>query len=866
MLVSWLPDFHVLPPAQAWSLTCFLAACAVGAQGWRLRRFQPGRDAPPVSGWIVFDLAFVFVAFDCVPRLASAVPGSPILLAGLFSWRLLVAGIFGLYQAQVPRMRAALSWLLAEICFVLGAVWICTHYSPVWPRSQILIAVSGHAILVLVGMFSAWRARARPGQPPSHESARVGLLLIGALVLTHPWFSSVLVGTGDALLYRETLEDFLNQTKAGIWPPWVSQSEVAAFGAVFPFRFATYHYYFAWLLDTLTLRHLGVYAIQHLTIILSFVGGGWSMYAVLQRLCPGRPWIAFALALLYIASPAWLGVLYGFTMIFTVMTLPFVPWALAGIRPNPQSGGWSGAVMHGAALAATWHAHPPVGLWVSLIVALAQLIGWIVDWPGLRAVWRQAATWGVCAVLCSGLWFSIASLQFSKPPANDSPPSELIMPIMRSQFPATLLPASNSPGGLPDIQVGYALLGALLVAAAALVSRPKQLMGYLLPAVLLVLLINPVPWITGALWDAMPRTIPGITGPWPVQRLVGPLAALAAAAGMIGLSHFAARSRRWRYLMVGLICFMLAWSAREAGKYIRRGTVTTAPEVLSISLGRRENSPLLSNWLAFHNHNLPAVYKIGSVYDAQLYNRVLAPDKASVLQDNYASVLQAPSSSPAVSANAVTLGAGVWNLMPGFEFGPGRRYLLELSPTSQTVPGNFIMSSIDFQRYDLNLRAGGPSSILPFWTSTANPQSVQLIYLPTEQDRASKPVENFLTYRVVPYDPTTLPVRIDSYAPYKASVTTEAGGWLETHRLFTEGYRATVNGRIVAATMSPDFRVMVPLQAGMNHIRLDYVGSPWLRISYGVMAACWAIVGSWWLVRLALNHPLTGPGGQREPA
>jgi hypothetical protein len=216
-------------------------------------------------------------------------------------------------------------------------------------------------------------------------------------------------------------------------------------------------------------------------------------------------------------------------------------------------------------------------------------------------------------------------------------------------------------------------------------------------------------------------------------------------------------------------------------------------------------------------------------------------------------------------ANATTLGAGVWTLLPGFEFSPGRRYLLELRPTPQTVPGSFIMSSVDFQRYDATLRPGGPASIFPFWTSTGNPQSVQLIYLPTEQARASKPVENFLAYRILPYDPNALPVRVDSYAPYRASVTTQAGGWLETHRLFTEGYRATVNGRMVAAEMSPDFRVMVPLAAGVNHVRLDYAGSRWLRISYGFMTACWAIVGSWCLLRFALKPPPAGPPSDPIP-
>ncbi len=841
----------ILAPGRAWWLAGTLTALAALMfilQQQRQSR-SPAARQPLATGRLVFDLTFVFIAFDNLPGLLSGQPWSPVLLAALLAWRMILGTACGLYWRGASPRSVGVRWSAAEIGFGLGAIWLARHLPPGLGERQAWTGVAVHAGLCLVG--AAWQSWLRPRLAPDPGAAtRWGLLLAVALVLTHPWFSPYLVGTGDARLYFEAQQDFFNQLRAGIWPPWVTQSEVAPFGAVFPFRLATYYFYFAALLNTLTGGTLTTYAVQHLTIVLSYVAGDWVMLGVLRRLCPARPWLACVLAILYIASPAWLGPLYGFSMIFTTMALPFVPLALAGAWSELGAKNWRQAVWHGAALAAVWHAHLPVGFWVSVCVVLGQVISWYVSRPDWNVVGRQLFAWVVCSVLCLGLWYSTFSLHFSQSQTATPDSTPTIMGTMRQSFPASVLPAGPIPAALSDIQLGYALTVALLIALVAWRMGRRQIAIWLLPALLIIVFLLPIPWLTEHLWLSVPKSVKIIAGPWPVQRLIVPLVGAATLAGMLGLDFFSGRSRRGRWAIGALAALMLAWTTTEATKYVRRGQATAKPAALSDSMRQRENSPLMSNWLAFHNHPLPKIYVAEKIHDPQLYNRVWSQDRSRILADNHDYVITSAANQPRISLTAQTLVPGVWRLMPGFEFKGGQHYLLELTPGAHTVPGTFIMSMEGYEHSETELVANGPQLIQPVWTTSLGVRWTEFAYVPTDASLAAKAVPDFLDYRVMPYDSATLPVSVITYAPYHVAVHAPAAGWLETHRLFTEGYEARVNGQPAEVSMSDDFRVMVPVPAGVSQVRLDYVGTPGLRITFDLMEGAWLLVALWALAAL----------------
>lgn len=833
------------PAASTLGWICAVQLIVAGVFSWFYFKRRSAREVPfdGRTDLLVADLISVFIAFDNVPRLVADIVWSPLWLAALFSCRFAWGSALGLYWTGAQAKFAVARHSVAHLGFLISAIGLGRLISPAWPWSSLVLGCAVYITLVLARLV--WRQVLwRRFTPTPAEELRWMLLLATALILTHAWFAPGLVGTGDAQLYFETLQDFLNQLRAGIWPPWVSQSEVAPFGAVFPFRLATYHYYFCALLDVLTGRQLTTFGLQHLSIILSFIAGGWACYAVLRRLCPGHPWIACALAALYLASPAWLGPLIGFTMIFTMMALPYVPLALAGAWPDFGAKTKSHAIGHGAALAAAWHAHPPVGFWVSVTVALAQIIAGIVVRPGWKTLGRQTLAWLVCVILCSGLWYSTLSLHYSQSQAGAPSMAPLIMAIMREAFPATILPASSGAQGFPDIQLGYSLWLVTLIALAVAVRERRKIVVWLIPALLLSVLVLPFPWITERLWKSLPGSVLAISGTWPVQRLLGPLAGVAVIAGMFALANQSARSTRWRTRIAVLLASMLIWSGIEAAKYLRRSHATVLPPALSLHLSRPEHRPLLINWLAFHDYPIPPIYVGGKFFDARLFNRVWTEDRQRILADNYESVL-APPGPAFITAAAEPLAERIWRILPAFEFESGKYYLLELTPTPQTAPGTLIVSAIEFQRTETALQPGGPAVILPLRATTTGTKTAEMVYLPTDPALAAKAIPAFLKYRLIPYDPAALPIRIDQFAPYRATLNLAQPGWLETHRFFTSGYRAKVNGEPAEVAKSSDNRAMIRVPAGTGQVQLDYVGSPLLRASYGLMGAGWLILGVW---------------------
>ena len=77
------------------------------------------------------------------------------------------------------------------------------------------------------------------------------LLLVGAWLL-HPYATDRLIGSGDALWYRNMLADYISQIRAGVFPVYVGQTDFAFNGAVYPLRVAPLYQHAAGILDMMT--------------------------------------------------------------------------------------------------------------------------------------------------------------------------------------------------------------------------------------------------------------------------------------------------------------------------------------------------------------------------------------------------------------------------------------------------------------------------------------------------------------------------------------------------------------------------------------------------------------------------------------
>ncbi len=83
---------------------------------------------------------------------------------------------------------------------------------------------------------------------------------------------------------------------------------------------------------------------------------------------------------------------------------------------------------------------------------------------------------------------------------------------------------------------------------------------------------------------------------------------------------------------------------------------------------------------------------------------------------------------------------------------------------------------------------------------------------------------------------------MEQWAPYRARFKASTPAYLETPRIFLDGYRALVNGQEVPVTRSPGAQVMIPVPAGDNTVELSYQGTTALRFAYFLSLAGWAVI------------------------
>jgi hypothetical protein len=129
------------------------------------------------------------------------------------------------------------------------------------------------------------------------------------------------------------------------------------------------------------------------------------------------------------------------------------------------------------------------------------------------------------------------------------------------------------------------------------------------------------------------------------------------------------------------------------------------------------------------------------------------------------------------------------------------------------------------------------SHLITLWTDGKAAETVRLQFVFSGEVVRELPV--FGRYELFTYDPARFPIRVESWAPFRAQVRSDGDTWLETPRIYMPGYRATVNGRTVKASASPEGLVKLPVQAGESTVELSYVGPLELRLAYYASLAGW---------------------------
>lgn len=776
---------------------------------------------------------------------------------------IIVAG-HRLARTYVQREPSRVLVLLGKI--ILGNLLAAGLYYVL--RGQVVNVVGQATFALLLLAFAPLQAalhlRYRRGDPllPGFalEPLRWMLLVAAVLWLHRPLLTNGAVGAGDAYWYSIMTADFVSQWREGIFPVFAGQTIFAFNGAVSPLRLAPYLQHLAGVVDLVTLRSLPFHGILNFSLVASFVAGAATCYACLRQIEPRAPWLAFILGLLYAACPGVLALAYVGDLFMSITTLPYLPLLLYGVWRTLTKGDRAAVIALVAPAAALWYCHPPIALWGLIIAALTQFLRLGRD--GRK--WQTWLDWLVGAAVFGGLtlaaFVSVRTLGFPAHPINRG----IMVSFLVDAFPAAMKPVSKTVDQLGDYQLGWTLWGTLIVGTlGCLFVRPRlPALGLLAAMGLLLAFIVPGPLLK-ALWFALPQGVSDITFMWPMQRFYALMAVVTVFVAFTTLAPLAARYRMVGVMLFAGWCVGAGWSRKEALKFHAHAALTTTqPGPASLQL--LPQNCVLTRYSFNPFVDVPPYYSHGFIDPLDL-NRLLAAETYTELASNDDTLennagfgiirsegnFQTKRPDPTMPSLAIA---------PTLKLEPHRRYLLRFEFAHPEFKGALVLRGDRMTRtywlpdsgYDTKTitrshafgALPGRRRSITLWTDRDVAEDIFLQFFFSERGPADE-VKSFGHYVLKEFDPALLPVQVEKWAPYRARVMSRAGAYLETPRLFLDGYRAQVNGRKVAALRSPSALVMIPVPAGASIVELSYEGPLLLRCAYFSSLAGWTLLLLW---------------------
>ncbi len=693
-----------------------------------------------------------------------------------------------------------------------------------------------------------WRRRvvAAPLEP-----LRWMLLACGGVLLGFPLLTNSKIGSGDAYWYGNMVADFVTQWRAGVFPVFVGQSDFAFNGAVSPVRFAPYLQHVAGILDLLTVHTLSFFGLVNLTLFFSLQAAAFATYASLVAIEKNGRWMACLLALLFVSSPAVLAPVYTGYLFLSICALPYLPLVMLGIWRTFQHQDTSSVCFLAAVLAAAWWCHPPIAFWATVIAGVSQMLRLIREGGNVRVWQGWLAGTALFLALTISVFVSALTLHL---PALTAEPLQIVRSL-ESAYPGALLPVSEGANLLSDYQLGWSLWVILIAGGAITLFRPSAFrLALVLGIGLLLLLLLPIPHVASNLWLLLPQAVCNITFSWPMQRFYVLLAIMAVFLGYTALTAIPNRRLGLHLLVAGLLLVALAWSGSQALPFVRGGSNSTASAAESATSHLPQNRTLTR--YAYNPFPVLPSYFSNSYVDPVWENRLLEPETFREIASNYGALAAGTAiirDEGEVTARRYASRPTFYELFAALPIEPGRHYALRLELAHPELSGSLLITgSTLVSEYYLPDAGFGFALSQPSTAFGALPTSKRFLSLRSSSSQTEKltvqfssnstveyDIGDFGRFALMEYDPTQLPVVVESWTPYRATVISPAPAWLETPRIFIEGYHAVTNGKNVAIARSPNGLVMLPVGSGKNQVTLTYPGPLSLRLSYFLSLGAW---------------------------
>lgn len=496
--------------------------------------------------------------------------------------------------------------------------------------------------------------------------------------------------------------------------------------------------------------------------------------------------------------------------------------------------GWALGAGTGAVVGGWLEPRPGIALGVALVVGMSW--SWLSRWrPGLG---KCSSPVRILAVLVAGALAGWLATGGGPVVAHA---------LLRPMFPQNLLPVSSAANLPGDLQLGYPLLVAILGGGWWLLRSPQregQVLGSL--AILGLLLVYPVPGLTPALLETVPRFVRELSSASLWQRYLPLVAATGMFAGYLAFAGAWARSGPLRRAMLGFVlATACTWSLAQAERFVHRGQAAIADSARFPGAERPENV----RQYAYIFAGMPASpYLVNGVMDHHLESRLLRLTEPAEELEPIVPATVGPWQ--VVRAEPDPTDPRWLNLAPGFELAPGERRLLHFRFSTGTYAGVLVLSGPAgwYREYQLPSAGFGLKS---FGVAPGRPKSIEVWNAGIE----SLPV----TWRFLQHEPGTstagavfaevamqrveldhLKVRTHGLVPFRAEVDASEDAWLESPRRYLPGYVAEVDGRATGVAESPNHHVMVRVPAGRSSVEIRYRGTVGLHVAWCLSLIAWA--------------------------
>ncbi len=673
-----------------------------------------------------------------------------------------------------------------------------------------------------------------------------GLLVAAVLFAARPFLGVDRVGAGDAYHYALQLEDVRTQAHAGVFPVLIGQSRFGFNGNVHTLRTAPLFVHLGLVLDRLTDGRLESYALENAIALLATLGCAAAMWFVLLACGVTSPALAAGGAALYTTGAAVLGSLLGGEMYATFVAAPWIPVVLLGLGRWVERGPiWSGSALTLAALALVWYAHPPTGAVLTPVVVIAGLTrAWIEPRRG-RMLAATALALLVWLVLCAYLFVSVGSMRLGYFAREQDTGAANVLSGLPQLWPALLGFIREHHRSVADVHPGWPVLALAAVGCVLLRARPARAAwpAWALAAYLLALLPGPSSrWI----WHLVPDRVIAFVNPWPHQRMMPIVAALAVMWGAGSLSRWIGANRRRLGFAAAALAAGVVWNLaelRELRPYVQPGERRILPANVVLT----RSSYLLFNARPDYFSDGPAE----PVAETRLLDESLHPlltDAEALLPaeaesqsnprrrtgsppppaESGLAAERTPPSSGGLAEISGWLPVGAWRELSLRE---GWGCALEFRFARPEAVGEITLTSGRMMRVFTLPKSGDR---LAFGSGPA--ASHTLLIPASDHDGRTLGITSTVpdvSVRLRFYQDEELPIRILSLIPFTVRVRSPKSGYVETPKMVLPGYTATVDGQAVSVRRSPQGLVMVPIAAGESVVRVTY--RPWyLRWSYGL--------------------------------